>query len=135
MLAGARVLIADDDLGLLEAVALALEDLGATVVRARSGAELMDRIAEAGPFSLIITDVAMPWMTGLQALHSARCAGLDTPVLVMTALKSDAVNVQVKTLGRRAALLRKPFVIGQLEAMAEKLLATEPSSEESRAPS
>ena len=62
-----RVLVADDDAELLEVVADTLIRLGADVIRASTGAELIERLAEYGPFDLIITDVAMPWMTGLQA--------------------------------------------------------------------
>jgi CheY-like chemotaxis protein len=129
-----RILVADDDLALLEAVALALEHLGADVVAARSGAELVDAIAEAGPFALVVTDVAMPWMTGLQALHSARTAGLDTPVIVITALRSERVDEQVSTLGANVALLRKPFAISDLEHHVAAMLARTPGASQDPTP-
>jgi two-component system OmpR family response regulator len=118
-----RILVADDDPVLLETVAESLEHLGADVVRARSGAELIEQIGERGPFDLVVTDIAMPWMSGLQAMHSARTAGLGTPVIVMTALKDERVASQVSTLGRDTVLLRKPFALADLDAAAELLLA------------
>lgn len=118
----ARILVADDDVDLLEAVAEALEGLGAEVVRARSGDELIEKVGEEGPFDLVVTDVSMPWMTGLQAMHSARTAGLETPIIVMTALRDAAIPRQVGTLGTNALLLRKPFPLADLEAATRQLL-------------
>ena len=117
-----RILVADDDPAVLEAVADALEDLGAEVIRARSGAELIESFGELGPFDLVVTDISMPWMSGLQAMHSVRTAGLSTPVIVMTALKEDRVADQVRTLGRDAVLMRKPFALDELQQTARSLL-------------
>jgi CheY-like chemotaxis protein len=119
----ARILVADDDPGLLAAVADAFEQLGAEVVRARSGGELIERIGEEGPFDLVVSDIAMPWMSGLQALHSARVIGLATPMILITALSDARVPDQVRALGAHAVLLRKPFALGELEAAATQLLA------------
>ena len=119
-----RILVADDDPGILEAVAYALEDLGAEVIRARSGAELIEHLGTHGPFDLVVTDVSMPWMSGLQAMHSVRTAGLPTPVIVITALEADQVAEQVRTLGRNAVLMRKPFPLAELQDTARTLLRT-----------
>ena len=125
MLPGARVLIADDDPQLLEALAESLEELGATVARAHTGAELIDRLAERGPFDLVVTDIAMPWMTGLNSVRAARTAGLGMPVIVITALHDEAIPAEVKALGRNAVLLHKPFDIKELESAVEKLLGAQ----------
>lgn len=122
-LAGARILVADDDPELLEGVVQWLRREGADVLQAASGDELLDRLAHDGRFDLVVTDVAMPWMTGLQVMHSARAAGLGTPIIVMTALRDERIPAQVATLGQRAAYLRKPFEVGELESVAERLLA------------
>ena len=99
MLSRARVLVADDDPQLLDAVADALTRLGADVVRASSGAELIEQLANAGPFDLVVTDIGMPWMSGLQAIRSTRAAGLATSVIVMTALTDPRIPAQVQALG------------------------------------
>jgi CheY-like chemotaxis protein len=122
MTSGARVLVADDDPELLAAVADALASLGLDVVRAQSGAELIEQLAE-GPFDLVVTDVSMPWMNGLQAMHSARTAGLETAVIVMTGLLDSLIPLQVQALGRHAALLRKPFALSELGSLAMALLS------------
>jgi CheY-like chemotaxis protein len=123
MMTGARVLVADDDPELLAVVADALAFLGLDVVRAQSGAELIEQLAEEGPFDLVVTDVSMPWMNGLQAMHSARTAGLGTSVIVMTALLDSRIPMQVQALGRHAALLRKPFTLSELGSLAMAMLS------------
>jgi two-component system response regulator QseB len=123
MLSGARVLVADDDSQLLGAVCDALTRLDANVVRASSGADLIEQLATAGPFDLVVTDISMPWMNGLQAMRSTRAAGLATSVIVMTALTDPRIPAQVKSLGANAVLLRKPFQLDDLEAAASRLLS------------
>jgi CheY-like chemotaxis protein len=123
MLSHARVLIADDDPQLLEAVSEAFAQLDAQVVRASSGADLIEQLATAGPFDLVVTDISMPWMSGLQAIRSTRAAGLPTSVIVMTALADPRIPAQVKALGANAVLLRKPFELSELESAASTLLS------------
>jgi len=119
-----RVLVADDDADLLETLATALVLLGADVVRASSGAELLEHLAEAGLFDLVITDVSMPWMTGLQVAHCARAAGLSVPVIVITGLDDADIPDGVRRLGVHATLLRKPFDLEQLHAAMERVAVT-----------
>jgi two-component system response regulator QseB len=123
MCSGARVLVADDDPQLLEAVCEALDRMDATVVRASSGADLIEQLATAGPFDLVVTDISMPWMSGLQAMRSTRAAGLATSVIVITALTDQRIPAQVKSLGENAVLLRKPFELSELQSAASMLLS------------
>jgi len=94
-----------------------------SVVRASPGADLIEQLAGAGPFDLVVTDISMPWMSGLQAIRSTRAAGLATSVIVMTALTDERIPAQVRALGGKALLLRKPFELGELESASSKLLA------------
>ena len=123
MVSGSRILVADDDADLLEVVSEALTNLGADVTRAMTGAELIDNLAEKGPLDLVVTDIAMPWMTGISAMNAARTAGLGMSVVVMTALLDETIPSRVKALGGNAALLHKPFTLTQLESVVTKLLA------------
>ena len=123
MLSGMRVLVADDDHELLDAISDGLARLGADVTCSRNGAELIENLADKGPFDLVVTDIAMPWMTGVQAIHAARTAGLGTSVIVMTALRDASIPARVQALGKNAALLYKPFALAELEAVALKLVA------------
>ena len=121
ILSGARVLVADDDPELLESVTEALTRVGADVVQATNGAQLIEHMADHGPFDLVVTDIAMPWMSGVRAMRAARTAGLGMPLVVMTALRDAGIAAEVKSVG--ATLLRKPFALGELETVAAKLIA------------
>ncbi len=116
-----RILVADDDLELLSAIGEILEHWGYAVDLARNGGELLEALGDR-TYDLVITDVSMPWMTGLQVTHSARYAGLPTPILVITALRDDAIDTRVAALGKRARLLRKPFDMDALADAVEQLI-------------
>ncbi|HEY7187474.1 MAG TPA: response regulator [Vicinamibacterales bacterium] len=122
MLSGARVLVADDDLVLLRSVATGLTHLGAEVTRAANGAELLYRLAHDGPFDLVLADIAMPWMSGVEAMHAIKSVAADTSVIVMTGLDEKWVRDGIASLGSHAALLRKPFDLTQLESAVSMLL-------------
>jgi CheY-like chemotaxis protein len=115
-----RALVADDDAAMLETISHALALLGYGVARAESGGELVDQLADNGPFDLIVTDVSMPWMDGLNAIRSMRTAGLATPVIVITALEDEGIPSQVRALGP-AMLLRKPFELREFETAVTSL--------------
>lgn len=118
-----RALVADDDPEMLEMVSgIVAREFGATVVCAATGGELLEAIANEEPFDFIVTDISMPWMTGLQVMHSARTAGLPVPVVVMTALRDPSIQEQVEALGERARLLRKPFAFDDLVAALHEVL-------------
>ena len=128
MVPATRVLVADDDPLQLRVVGEVLTHLGLDVVEASNGAELIARLAHEGPFALVITDIRMPWMDGLKAMHATRVAGLGTAVIVMTALKDARVDAMVRALGDKAVLLRKPFSVAHLESAVQRLLAQRPST-------
>lgn len=111
-----RALVADDDAEMLSLVTNVLRSFGADVVAVSSGGDLLEKIANAGPFHVIVTDISMPWMTGLQVMQSVRTAGLPVPVVVMTALRDPTLPEQVSSLGARARLLHKPFTLDELVA-------------------
>lgn len=120
----ARILVADDDPEMLATVAEAVDEVfGAEVVRAATGAELVLQLATQGPFDLVITDISMPWMNGLQAMRSLKYAGVTGPIIFMTGLADEKLPERVTALGTDAVLLRKPFSLAQLEETIDGLLA------------
>lgn len=117
-----RVLVAEDEPEMLAAVAEELERLGAHVVRAVNGDELLTHLSDDEPFALVVSDVSMPWMSGLQAMHSARYAGHLAPIIIITGLPDQDLPARVRALGHAAYLLRKPFGLDALRALAIRLL-------------
>ena len=87
-----RALVADDDPEMLDMVARALENFGADVVRASSGDELLEHIAEAGTFDVVVTDISMPWMTWTRSANtgsSASCRAAPIPRASMTRTRTS----------------------------------------------
>jgi len=119
-----RVLIADDDPDTLQLIALAVHAPGVEVYVAMDGLELLELIAECEPFDLIVTDVSMPSIAGLQVLASIREAGLDTPAIVVTGLDRPALPDTIARLGK-TILVRKPFEIVELRRAIAALLDEE----------
>jgi putative two-component system response regulator len=119
-----RIVIADDDPDSLDLLRLALGNPQIEICEAVNGAELVDLLAEQGPFDLVVTDVHMPWMEGLQVLLSARAAEIHTPVLVITGLTRPDLQTKVDRLGN-AKLLRKPFGVSELRAAVAELMAAQ----------
>lgn len=117
-----RTIVADDDPAILDLVTKDLESMGLEVMRADNGVMLIELVANQGPFDLIITDISMPWMSGLQVAMSARNAGVRTPVIVMTGLRDDDLMRQVGNLGEQTVLLRKPFDLAELHGALGLLL-------------
>jgi CheY-like chemotaxis protein len=117
-----RIVIADDDPDSLDLLRLALGNPQIEICEASNGADLVDLLADSGPFDLIVTDVLMPWMEGLQVLHSARAAEIRTPVLVITGLTRPDLQAKIDGLGN-AKLLRKPFGIPELRTAVADLMA------------
>ncbi len=87
------VLVVDDDLLVLENTAVMLEDLGHAVVEARSGEEALALLRRTRTVDLIVTDYAMPGMTGLQLASAVAAERAGTVILLSTGyaeIPSDA---------------------------------------------
>src|SRR5580700_8069928 len=124
MVPHARVLVADDNEEMLGFVAEAFEQAGAQVTRAEHGVELIERLNDGAPYALVVTDISMPWMSGLQVMQSARFVGVMTPVILITGRRDEQLPGQVAAMGKRVALLQKPFDATALLGLAEALLAS-----------
>jgi EAL domain-containing protein (putative c-di-GMP-specific phosphodiesterase class I) len=78
-----RLLLVDDDPAVIRAYASALSRYGADVTTAANGKEATLRVKE-GSFDVIVSDISMPEMTGIEFLKSVRAEDLDVPVILMT---------------------------------------------------
>jgi CheY-like chemotaxis protein len=109
-----RILAVDDDPLVLMNTTAMLEDLGHTVLDAMSGAEALQKLADAGPVDLVITDHAMPAMTGSQLADQIRARWPDLPVVLATGYAELPPGGNAK-LPR----LSKPFSQAELEQIVE----------------
>lgn len=101
------ILVVDDDAGLRKSLSLILSDGGYEVLAASDGQEGL-AVAEQEQPDLVLCDVRMPGMGGLEFLDSFRAAGGSAPVLVMTAYGS--VDLAIDAVNRGATdYISKPF--------------------------
>ena len=115
-----NILIVDDDSGLLDQLKTTLERMHYGVETAENGDQALDRIFDT-PYDLILLDIMLPRMDGLSVLKEVRQAGLDMPILMLTA-RSD-VQDKVKGLDYGADdYLAKPFSMAELMARIRALL-------------
>ncbi len=110
-LEGVGVLVVDDDADTREMVQRVLASRGASVVTASSAAEALASIDSACGVSLLVTDVAMPSMDGLELVRQVRQRGLgaaELPAIVLTAFVS-AEDQRRAVLAGAQAHLSKPI--------------------------
>ncbi len=115
-----RVLIVEDDPILQDSLTRAMRAVGYATDQASDG-EMALALLRGGGFDLVILDLGLPKLDGLQVLRQYRGAGCITPVLILTA--RDGVEDRVKGLDLGADdYLTKPFSLAELEARARALL-------------
>jgi two-component system, OmpR family, response regulator MprA len=114
------VLVVDDDRAVRESLRRSLEFNGYAVALASDGAEALASISGSAP-DVVVMDVMMPRLDGLEATRALRKAGNDVPILVLTA--RDAVGDRVEGLDAGADdYLTKPFALQELLARLRALL-------------
>ena len=90
------ILVVDDDPTQRRLIQAVLERDGAAVVHAASGGEAIDRMVRGGGADLILLDMVMPEMSGLECLAELRSAGVNEPVIVLTA--NGGIDMVVKAM-------------------------------------
>jgi len=106
-----HILIVDDDPNLLRSMGFILEAADFEVLAGRNGQEALEKIkAAASPpsFDLVITDIQMPGLTGLQLIDEVWQINLSIPILVITAYGDQKLRRELSQRGCQH-YLDKPF--------------------------
>jgi two-component system response regulator MprA len=126
----AHLLVVDDEPAVRDALERALRSNGYRVSTATDGVEGLEASAERSP-DLVVLDVMMPRLDGLEACRAMRRRGDKTPVLMLTA--RDAVGDRVEGLDAGADdYLVKPFALEELLARIRALLRRSLPEEDER---
>ncbi len=116
----ATLLVADDDPGLRESLERTLTREGYTVALASDGRAALERL-QSGGVDLVVTDLKMPGLTGLELLRAAKAIAPDVDVILLTAF--GTVEEAVKAMKDGAYdFLTKPFRREQLLKLIDKAL-------------
>jgi DNA-binding NtrC family response regulator len=118
-----RILLADDDPDSLEGMRSLLAAWGYEVETAENGRAALDKVGVVHP-SVVITDVVMPAMSGLELLEAVRRHEPDIHVIVMTAHGSSDTQHRAAAHGA-FAYLPKPVDVAKLKSLLAKALGEE----------
>ena len=115
----ARILVVDDEARMVDLIRRELEDHGYSVTTAGDGPSALE-LMESGDFDLVITDLRMPGMDGLDLLKRARERFPRTEIVLMTAYASAQTAVKAMKEGAYD-YLTKPFEMDELLIMVERI--------------
>jgi DNA-binding response OmpR family regulator len=120
------VLLVDDDAAIRRAVGAGLELEGFRVVRASGGRAALAAVEAVAP-AVILLDLSMPDLDGLEVLRRLRASGDDVPVCVLSA--RDDVDDRVRGLQAGADdYVVKPFALEEVTARLQALLRRRPAT-------
>jgi two-component system response regulator PilR (NtrC family) len=115
-----RVLIVDDEPGMRDFLSILLRKEGYAVSAAESSDKAIELVAR-GEFDLVISDISMPGLSGIEVLRQARASSPDTPVILITAYASTESAVEALKLGAYDYLI-KPFDVEELKNVVHNAL-------------
>ncbi|HZG67671.1 MAG TPA: response regulator, partial [Herpetosiphonaceae bacterium] len=115
-----KVLIADDDESVRSVLRDLLEGEGYSVTEAKSGTEVLTMLAKGGGVSLLLMDVRMPGVDGLEVLDRLRKSSNETPVIMITAHATATVGIQAMQRGAYD-YLTKPFEVDEVLLLVDRL--------------
>ncbi len=117
-----RILLAEDDDSMRTFLARALERAGYDVIAFDNGADAYARIKEE-PFTLLLTDIVMPRMDGIELARRASDLDPDLKIMFITGFAAVTLNSEVQA-PKDARVLSKPFHLKDLVNEIDKLLAS-----------
>lgn len=115
-----KILLAEDDNDMRRFLVKALQNAGYDVVSYDNGLSAYNRLREE-PFELLLTDIVMPEMDGIELARRATELDPDIKVMFITGFAAVALNPD-SMAPRDARILSKPFHLRELVGEVEKLL-------------
>ena len=116
-----KILLAEDDADMRRFLVKALESAGYSVVAFDNGQSAFERLREE-PFTLLLTDIVMPEMDGIELARKATEIDPDIKVMFITGFAAVALNPEGDA-PKNAKVLSKPFHLRELVQQVERLLA------------
>lgn len=117
----AKLLVVDDQMGVRRLLFEAFKEEGFAVELAASGQEALEKVKADMPV-LILMDMKMPGMNGLETLHEIKKITDDVLVIMMTAYGELEIVAEAMKLGIKE-YVTKPFDINELRGLVKKVIA------------
>lgn len=116
-----RILIVEDEKSMRDLLALMLSKEGYSVETAESADNAQKTIDSGEIFDLMISDISMPGMSGIDLLRHSRQVSVDTEVILMTAFGSKQIAIEALNEGA-SYYVEKPFDLDEMKAAVRKTL-------------
>jgi two-component system cell cycle response regulator CpdR len=117
----AKILVAEDDASMLHFLVMAIERAGHAVVGCEDGTAALAAL-EKGPYDLLLADIVMPGMDGIELSQKAVALHPDMKVMFITGFAAVAMGQRGPEL-ENAKVLSKPFHLKDLVDQIDQLLA------------
>ena len=118
----AKILVAEDDISMRGFLKMALEKAGHETTVAENGTEALDILKRRHDFDLLLADIVMPGMDGIELSQRATDLAPEIKVMFITGFAAVAMNNQ-DTDPQNARVLSKPFHLKELVNQVDDLLA------------
>jgi two-component system response regulator PilR (NtrC family) len=116
-----KILIVEDEKSMRDLLALMLRKEGYDVETSDSAEVAVERMDKGGVFDLVITDISMPGMSGLELLRHTRSLSRETEVILMTAFGSKQTAIEALNAGA-TYYVEKPFDLDEMKTVVRKTL-------------
>ncbi len=116
-----RFLVVDDELFIVELIKDYLETLGFSCETAYNGKEALEKFVTNGHFTIVITDICMPEMDGLELIKAIKKDWPDTDIIAITAYTKNYKYTDVIRAGAND-FINKPFDLDELQAKINRIL-------------
>jgi CheY-like chemotaxis protein len=122
-----RVLVADDDPGILSLIERVLGQHPFEVTLCDDAESALVRLQRSGAFDILISDFMLPGISGLDLIRQVRnsAATANLPIVMISGHGNYAMDARAKSAGANA-FLRKPFTLSQLKKTVQQLLVQQP---------
>lgn len=115
-----RILVVEDDEMILRTLEFRLGRDGYSIAVARDGNEAMDKL-KSNDFNLIVTDLMMPYVTGLEILSYVKTNFPKIPVVILSGADEENTIMEAFNIGADD-FIAKPFSPGELSLRVKRLL-------------
>jgi DNA-binding response OmpR family regulator len=117
-----KILVAEDEPMLLKTIELKLKKEGYEVIVTSDGRQAAEQIESANP-DMVITDIMMPYVSGLELINLIRQKlNRNTPVIMLSAMEQEKVVMEAFELGADD-YITKPFSLNELVIRVKRLVA------------
>jgi two-component system, cell cycle response regulator CpdR len=117
----ARILLAEDDAATRDLIQRALAMDGHEIIVTQDGAEALEKLETSQNFDLLISDVQMPGIDGIELVEKGLAARLKLRVVLMSGF-SDELGRAGHLKGRIARVVTKPFTLEQIRSTVKSVL-------------